>query len=616
MVRNRIELLSQETIDQIAAGEVVDRPSSVVKELVENAIDSGATAITVEIKDGGTSFIRVSDNGCGIPKDQIKVAFLRHSTSKIRDAKDLLSIHSLGFRGEALSSISAVSRMEMITKTADELTGYHYVIEGSREVTLEEIGAPDGTTFLVHSLFFNTPARKKFLKSNTTEGNYIQEIMEHLAISHTEIAFSFLSNEKEKLHTVGNGNLRDVVYQIYGKEMTQAILPVDFSGESFHCHGFIGEPRVNRGNRNYENFFVQGRYVKSGILSKAVETGYQGFVMQHQYPFCILFFEFEDAQVDVNVHPSKMEVRFNNQQDIFLSVEHAVSKRLLNREDIAEVPIVEEEEATDFSSIYQVETPLVSETPEVLPETKEPVKIKPSFEPFLKQTMEDAKSSFEAIKEKEVVLAEEKPAEIVYEQQTFLTEESRPQFKIIGQVFDTYWIIEFQEKMYVIDQHAAHEKVLYERTMKTLENHTMTSQMVSPPIIVSLSAVEQEAYERCADAFTKLGFQIEPFGGREYQITGVPGNLFSIDAKALFMDMINQCLDYKPTDTSELILERVASMSCKAAVKGNNHLTYAEIEELIAELLTLDNPYHCPHGRPTIISMTKYELDKKFKRIV
>ncbi len=616
MVRNRIELLSQETIDQIAAGEVVDRPSSVVKELVENAIDSGATAITVEIKDGGTSFIRVSDNGCGIPKDQIRVAFLRHSTSKIRDAKDLLSIHSLGFRGEALSSISAVSRMEMITKTADELTGYHYVIEGSREVTLEEIGAPDGTTFLVHSLFFNTPARKKFLKSNTTEGNYIQEIMEHLAISHTEIAFSFLSNGKEKLHTVGNGNLRDVVYQIYGKEMTQAILPVDFSGESFHCHGFIGEPRVNRGNRNYENFFVQGRYVKSGILSKAVETGYQGFVMQHQYPFCILFFEFEDAQVDVNVHPSKMEVRFNNQQDIFLSVEHAVSKRLLNREDIAEVPIVEEEESTDFSSIYQVETPIVSEEPIVSLEPKEPVKIKPSFEPFLKQTMEDAKSSFEAIKEKEVVLAEEKPAEIVYEQQTFLTEESRPQFKIIGQVFDTYWIIEFQEKMYVIDQHAAHEKVLYERTMKTLENHTMTSQMVSPPIIVSLSAVEQEAYERCADAFTKLGFQIEPFGGREYQITGVPGNLFSIDAKALFMDMINQCLDYKPKDTSELILERVASMSCKAAVKGNNHLTYAEIEELIAELLTLDNPYHCPHGRPTIISMTKYELDKKFKRIV
>jgi DNA mismatch repair protein MutL len=616
MVRNRIELLSQETIDQIAAGEVVDRPSSVVKELVENAIDSGATAITVEIKDGGTSFIRVSDNGCGIPKDQIRVAFLRHSTSKIRDAKDLLSIHSLGFRGEALSSISAVSRMEMITKTADELTGYHYVIEGSREVTLEEIGAPDGTTFLVHSLFFNTPARKKFLKSNTTEGNYIQEIMEHLAISHTEIAFSFLSNGKEKLHTVGNGNLRDVVYQIYGKEMTQAILPVDFSGESFHCHGFIGEPRVNRGNRNYENFFVQGRYVKSGILSKAVETGYQGFVMQHQYPFCILFFEFEDAQVDVNVHPSKMEVRFNNQQDIFLSVEHAVSKRLLNREDIAEVPIVEEEESTDFSSIYQVETPIVSEEPIVSLELKEPVKIKPSFEPFLKQTMEDAKSSFEAIKEKEVVLAEEKPVEIVYEQQTFLTEESRPQFKIIGQVFDTYWIIEFQEKMYVIDQHAAHEKVLYERTMKTLENHTMTSQMVSPPIIVSLSAVEQEAYERCADAFTKLGFQIEPFGGREYQITGVPGNLFSIDAKALFLEMINQCLDYKPTDTSELILERVASMSCKAAVKGNNHLTYAEIEELIAELLTLENPYHCPHGRPTIISMTKYELDKKFKRIV
>jgi DNA mismatch repair protein MutL len=506
--------------------------------------------------------------------------------------------------------------MEMITKTADELTGYHYVIEGSREMTLEEIGAPDGTTFLVHSLFFNTPARKKFLKSNTTEGNYIQEIMEHLAISHTEIAFSFLSNGKEKLHTVGNGNLRDVVYQIYGKEMTQAILPVDFSGESFHCHGFIGEPRVNRGNRNYENFFVQGRYVKSGILSKAVETGYQGFVMQHQYPFCILFFEFEDAQVDVNVHPSKMEVRFNNQQDIFLSVEHAVSKRLLNREDIAEVPIVEEEESTDFSSIYQVETPIVSEEPIVSLEPKEPVKIKPSFEPFLKQTMEDAKSSFEAIKEKEVVLAEEKPAEIVYEQQTFLTEESRPQFKIIGQVFDTYWIIEFQEKMYVIDQHAAHEKVLYERTMKTLENHTMTSQMVSPPIIVSLSAVEQEAYERCADAFTKLGFQIEPFGGREYQITGVPGNLFSIDAKALFMDMINQCLDYKPTDTSELILERVASMSCKAAIKGNQKISEPEAEHLFKELLTLENPFHCPHGRPVIISMSEAEMERKFKRIL
>ncbi|MBQ1901322.1 MAG: DNA mismatch repair endonuclease MutL [Lachnospiraceae bacterium] len=614
MVRNKIALLSQETIDQIAAGEVVERPSSVVKELVENAIDSGATAITVEIKDGGTSFIRVSDNGCGIPKDQIPLAFLRHSTSKIRDAKDLLSIHSLGFRGEALSSISAVSRMEMITKTEDELTGYHYVIEGSRETVFEEIGAPEGTTFLVHSLFFNTPARKKFLKSNTTEGNYIQDMMEHLAISHTEIAFSFIANGKEKLHTVGNGDLRDVVYQIYGKEMAQAVLPIEFSGDGFSCHGLIGEPRLNRGNRNYESFYVQGRYVKSSILSKAIETGYQGFVMQHQYPFCILFFEFDDAQVDVNVHPSKMEVRFDHQQDVFVSLERAVSYRLLNREDIQDVPIDEEN---------SIEPEIESPKPAV------------TFEPFLTKQVEAAKIDFQEnirskIMEEDTPITissntqkenfeSEKPInspQIVYEQQTFLSEESKPNFKIIGQVFDTYWIIEFQEKMYIIDQHAAHEKVLFERTMHSLSEHRMTSQMVSPPIVVSLSAVEQEAYERCRDAFLKLGFMIEPFGGKEYQITAVPGNLFSIDSKALFMDMINQCLDYKSSDTSELILERVASMSCKAAVKGNSKLTYSEVETLIEELLTLDNPYHCPHGRPTIIAMTKYELDKKFKRIV
>ncbi len=631
MVRNEIALLSQETIDKIAAGEVVERPSSVVKELVENAIDAGATAITVEIKDGGITMLRITDNGYGIPKEEIPIAFLRHTTNKIRSANELLSLHTLGFRGEALSSIAAVSKVELITKTKDALTGSHYVIEGAKEVELTEMGAPDGTTFFVRQLFYNTPARRKFLKSPMTEGNYIQELLERLALSNPSIAFRFISNGKDKFATAGNGNLKDTIYEIFGREIATSLIEVEAKEEGFTLHGFIGEPALNRGNRNFESFFVNGRYIKSGILGKALEEGYAGFLMQHQYPFAVLLFEFDDEEVDVNVHPSKLEVRFERTNVVYNALLRTVHDALTHREDIAEVPVIEEEK--------EQETPVVSAGAEPF-ERSRLESIKASIvESIHKDTpYERQYESFYANKAKETAVSE--PVSVEYEvnsapevavvpetavipeetevfaQQSFFSEEARKEHRIIGQVFGTYWLVEYDEKLYIIDQHAAHEKVLFEKTMARLKDKSMTSQQVSPPIIVTMSPQEEEAFLTYQESFESLGYHAEHFGGKEYALTAVPDNILNLDKRQLFLDALSACCDMKEDKTSELILERIASMSCKAAVKGNHKLSMPEIESLIDQLLTLDNPFRCPHGRPTIIAMTQYELDKKFKRIV
>ena len=629
MIEHEIRLLSRETIDKIAAGEVVERPASCVKELVENAIDAGASAITVEIKEGGTTFIRVSDDGCGIKKEQIPLAFLRHSTSKIQKAEDLVAIHSLGFRGEALSSMAAVSRMEMITKTTDSLTGYHYCIEGAREVFFNEIGAPDGTSIIIRELFFNTPARRKFLKSPVTEGNYIQEILEHLALSHPAISFRLLSNGQEKVVTSGSDNLKEAIYQVYGREIASALIPFAWEDSFVKIQGFLGDSVINRGNRNFENFYVQGRFVKSKLLSLAVEEGYRGYLMQHQYPFVVLFFTFSDAMVDVNVHPTKMEVRFENSAHLAEILENSIHERLIHREDIREEKITEEENKKAQPSLKKEQIgaePFEKKSIQKMQKT-----IAASFMTDLSSTEDEnlPDDSMDVLKENSLYQAKESQAQaeeeiqppakkIQYEQSRlpFLSEEAKKSYQILGQIFDTYWIVEFNDKMYIIDQHAAHEKVLFERTMKKLKEKTMTSQQISPAMILSLSQSEQEILERYRDAFFSLGFSFEPFGGKEYQITAVPANLFNIDARQFFLDALSSLADFKKTDTNELILEKVASMSCKAAVKGHMKLSLDEAKALIDELLSLDNPYHCPHGRPTIISMSHYELDKKFKRIV
>ena len=615
-----IAILNQETIDKIAAGEVVERPCSVVKELVENAIDAGSTAITVEIKEGGISFIRITDNGYGIERDQVAVAFYRHSTSKIRSAEDLLTVKSLGFRGEALSSISAVARVELITKTYDELTGTRYVIEGSKELSNEEIGAPDGTTFIVKDLFYNVPARRKFLKTAQTEGSYISDMVEKLALSHPDISFKFINNNQTKLHTSGNGNRKDIIYHIFGREISSSLLEVKHECEYFKVEGFIGKPVITRGNRNYENYFINGRYVKSNILSRAIEEAYKSFLMQHQYPFTVLYFTFF-SELDVNVHPTKMELRFDNNNEIYVELCDTIYAILSHKEMIPEVPV----DSTPAPK------KIVHEYKEPIPEPFEKRRInevraaesRSVYGQSVTSAVKDYSAIEPAVKTPKTSTAYE-PAQVVTgTQQTlgdydkvFLTESAKKQFSIIGQLFKTYWLIEFEDKLYIIDQHAAHEKVLYEKTMARLANKDFTSQRISPPIVMTLDARESEMLEKYRPQIEQFGYEVEHFGGKEYMISAIPDNLFNIDMKDLFIEMLDDFSNATGRQTPDIITEKVASMSCKAAVKGNDKLTLPEINKLIDELLSLDNPYNCPHGRPTIISMSKYEIEKKFKRIV
>ncbi len=648
----RIELLTQETIDKIAAGEVVERPASVVKELVENALDAGATAITVEIKEGGISFIRITDNGCGIDKNQVKLAFMRHSTSKIRTAEDLMNVSSLGFRGEALSSISAVARVELITKTYDDLTGTRYVIEGSNEIAFEEVGAPEGTTFLIKDLFYNVPARRKFLKTPQTEGSYISDIVEKLALSHPDVSFKFINGNQTKLHTSGNGNRKDLIYHIYGREIAASLLEVDYSGDIFSVSGFIGKPVITRGNRNYENFFVNGRYIKSALLSKSVEEGYKGFLMQHQYPFVVLYFKFKENTLDVNVHPTKMELRIDNNQDVYRQVCDLIYGKLSHRDLIPNVPVKEEDRPKNIvreykesipepfenrrlndiramvskDSPYEVRYPERRPVPQfIVDRTKNPESTGASVAKTVAESVDSEEISKKLQVEEEVLGFEIKKDSKLVEgvQQTleelspaFMSKEARKKHKIIGQLFKTYWLIEYEDNLFIIDQHAAHEKVLYERTMSKLKEKEFTSQVISPPIIMSLDAREVEMLEKYRSQIERLGYEVEHFGGKEYMISAIPDNLFKVDMKDLFIEMLDDFSNLTGRETPELILEKVASMSCKAAVKGNDELSYAEMDALIEELLTLDNPYNCPHGRPTIISMSRYEIEKKFKRII
>lgn len=690
---NQISLLSQDTIDKIAAGEVVERPASIVKELVENAVDAGANAVTVEIKDGGISLIRITDNGSGIPKDQVQVAFLRHATSKIRSVDDLLTSGTLGFRGEALSSIAAVCQVELITKTAGALTGVRYVIEGGAEKSLEEIGAPEGTTFLVRNMFYHTPARKKFLKSATTEAGYVSDLMERMALSHPGISFKFINNRDTKLHTSGNCNLRDIVYGIYGRDIASNVVKIDAGNERIKISGFIGKPVVSRGNRNYENYFVNGRYVKSAIIAKAIEDAYKPFMMSHRYPFTALMIEIDTHEVDVNVHPTKMEVRFANQTEVYEQVYQAVKEGLMARELIPEFTIdtkplkterpmandrpqemkrpavdvvIPQEKTKPAANARQIRYPEPFEKvrSSLLAESKSPYEIKyPHMErrtgvmrpvtgnvehaAEIKPIAEKEKSAnpidahavcedvitshiaaentvqemqSEKPNEKQSEKTSEKQVQTAVQMELFderlLAKENAVKHKIIGQVFDTYWIVEFQDKMYIIDQHAAHEKVLYERFMKNWKEKKQTSQMITPPVIITISMQEEVLLKKHMDQFAEVGFEIEHFGGREYSIRAVPGNLYGIADRELFLELLDGLSDVSERASSELICEKIASMSCKAAVKGNMRMTATEADALIGELLELENPYNCPHGRPTIISMSKYELEKKFKRIV
>ena len=662
----QIQVLDQITIDKIAAGEVIERPASIVKELVENSIDAKAASVTVEIQDGGISLIRVTDNGSGIEREDIRNAFLRHSTSKIRKVEDLAHIASLGFRGEALSSISAVTRTELITKTKEDTFGTRYVIEGGVEQSLEDAGAPDGTTFLVRQLFYNVPARRKFLKTPMTEAGHVQDLLMRLALSHPEVAFTFINNGQTKMRTSGNGKLKDVIYSIYGREAAANLIELDYSMDGLVMKGYLGKPVITRGNRNFENYFVNGRYVKNAMLSKAIEDAYKDFLMQHKFPFVVIHFQVDGEKIDVNVHPTKMEMRFQRQQDVYNIVYEGVHRTLLEPELIPQV----EAPAPKVISQPKSESPFLLK-PKTAPqpmEKKPEEKEEPHDEAYFMKKMKervlsyhqrnssaevakkeqifrpqaqaerikDALASAKEVEKQPQKQAEEQPELIretpVYEtkpvteekaeqlnlfEEHLLKREKKAEYKLIGQVFETYWLVEFENSLYIIDQHAAHERVLYERTLKEMKNREFTAQYLSPPIILSLSMQEAQVLNENMDRFTRIGFEIEPFGGEEYAVRAIPDNLFGIAKKELLLEMLDDLTDGISTSmTPELIDEKVASMSCKAAVKGNNRLSAQEADALIGELLLLENPYHCPHGRPTIIAMTQRELEKKFKRIV
>ena len=645
-----INELDKNTIDQIAAGEVVERPASVVKELVENAIDSGATAVTVEIKGGGIDMIRVTDNGSGIEKSQIRKAFKRHATSKLKSIEDLFSIHSLGFRGEALSSIASVAQVDLITKTRDELVGTRYCINGGEEAAFEEIGAPDGTTLIIRNLFYNTPARKKFLKTPQTEGSYIGDVMEHMALDNPTISFHYINNKDDKFSTSGNGDLKEIIYRIYGRDIAVSVLPFKAEEDGMILEGYLGEPAINRSNRNFEIFFVNGRYIKDKVMSKALEEGYKQYLMMHKFPFAILHLRIDPSRVDVNVHPAKMEVRFNNQQQLYdfisRSVDEALSKRemipdaLLGETDEEEVkepvqadaPVAEEKPAKSiapqpFESLRFEKHKISEDTPIFAKGVKaEPIKIEDSNKSAVwTRIFGDSDGSIAEKKEhpspiikSDNAVVVEKVTQLDLFDEKVLTKENVKEYEILGQIFGTYWIIAFKDKIFMVDQHAAHEKVNYERMLKRYKNGEMLSQMVNPPVIVALTSAEEELFLSYRQYFEKLGFNIENFGGREYAMRAIPIDLFGCESeKDMFIQILDELSHETGLDrTPDVINYKIASMACKASVKGNTKMSRAEMEALLDELLTLDNPYNCPHGRPTIISMSKYEIDKKFKRVV
>lgn len=702
----KIAVLDQNTIDKIAAGEVVERPSSVVKELVENAIDAGATAITVEITDGGKKLIRITDNGSGMDAEQVPLAFLRHATSKIEKVEDLTHIASLGFRGEALSSIAAVSQVELITKTPSGISGTRYVIEGGKEQSLEEMGAPEGTTFLIRNLFYNTPARSKFLKSDMTEAGYINTLMEQLALSHPEISFKYIQNRQVKLSSSGNYSVKDVIYSVYGREIAKALLDVSYENDFMKIEGFVGKPEISRGNRTFENYYINGRYVKNKIITKAIEDGYKGLVMQHKFPFVSLRIEMDGNDLDVNVHPAKREVRFARETEVYTAIYETVRKVLTHRELIPQVSVGKDEPTSRTEQIkpgnipepFEVKrrqemyghpnrtaniashaAPTASEVRSTAPVPLIPynkptngtasygsaetthnssassadkykrvdsLRENPVYgsQPFTKEeeemfsgTLKDGRNEnfaaetadYEVISEKPAESAppevdnepiksqeQEPPKQLELFEERLLAPESRSRHRLIGQLFDTYWLVQFEDNFYIIDQHAAHEKVYYERFVKQFQSQNIQSQYVSPPLIVSLSLEEENLLKANKKYFRDFGFEIEPFGGREYSISAVPSSLLGMTEEELFLEMLDHLTADGSRDAFEIFASRLATMACKAAVKGNHSMSPQEADKLIDELLTLENPYNCPHGRPTIIAMSKTEIEKKFKRIV
>lgn len=613
----RIQVLDKNTIDKIAAGEVVERPVSVIKELVENSIDAGADAITVEIKDGGISYIRVTDNGSGIKRSDVQTAFLRHATSKIRTIEDLIDVGSLGFRGEALSSIAAVSKVELMTKTADEFTGSRYIIEGGKELSLDDVGIPEGTSFIIRHLFYNTPARRKFMKTPQTEGSYVSDYMEKVMLSHPDIAFKLIINNNTRLQSSGNGQIIDIIYNLYGRDMTSALIPIKATDGDISISGFIGKPELSRGNRSFEIYYVNRRYIQSSVIRRALDEAYKPYLMLHKYPVVILYLEISPELIDVNVHPAKKEIRFLEGGQLYDMLIKSIRDTLSGKELISDI----HENAKDEKHIINEEvrpepfehkalesyTPVPAVGKGIIPDGVK-ISVMPDY-----VREESIEKVHEKIKDQNV---HDEPEQMTMFDQGFLSTEGLKRHRIIGQVFETYWLVEMDRRMYIIDQHAAHEKVKYERLKKQFEEGSVNSQMIDPPIIVTLSNMEEAALKRYSESFRRIGFDIEQFGGNEYSIREIPTELFGLTADEYFHDLLDELMNDRQSKNIDAVDHRIATMACKSAVKGNQSLSFKEAQVLIDELLTLDNPFNCPHGRPTIVAFTKTEIEKMFKRIV
>ncbi len=676
-----IKLLDKATIDKIAAGEVIERPLSVVKELLENSIDAKSTMITVEIKEGGLSFIRVTDNGIGIPKDQVKTAYLRHATSKIKTAEDLQGVTSLGFRGEALSTIAAVSQTEMVTKTEDSITGVKYTIHGGLEVELTEVGVPNGTTIIVRNLFYNTPARKKFLKTPMTEGSYIQDLVLKLALSHPEISFRLITNGQTKIETSGNGNPKDAIYQLFGRDITSNLIKVEDSWGEIKITGYIGKPYISRGNRGLENYFINNRYIKSNIINRAIEEGYKTFVMQHKFPFTVLYIELPPDRIDVNVHPTKMEFKYDNEKELFEAVTRVV-RDALNHKEIIPKEITKDNKDTEktkteekkvkpaepyevsrrmamkpqanfgadkYSPSYKILEELKKAENENKEEKSDNIALNLLKEEGVEYTPSKSEQGISSVNNEKSVNTDdikkedaqktntlkdnkqevshtvakaiaayntEKTSQATLFDDDFLTEKARTKHRLIGQVFGTYWLIEYDNNLYIMDQHAAHEKVKYEELLENLKNKEILSQQLMPPMIVTVSYTERQAILDNYDLFMKIGYDIEEFGGNEFKINAVPSNLYGLHEKSMFMEFVNSLINNTTYMSNDLFVKKLATMACKSAIKGNMRISATEADALVDQLLKLDNPYTCPHGRPTIISMSQKELEKKFKRVL
>ena len=733
-----IVLLDDLTINKIAAGEVIERPASVIKEMIENSIDAGANNITVEIEKGGISYIKVTDNGKGISADDLDLAFERHATSKIRSADDLDTVTSMGFRGEALASISAIARVELVSKTAEQQNGYKVVVEGGNILDKSEIGCPKGTSITVTNLFYNTPVRYKFLKKDFTEAGYIEDAITRVALVHPEVAFKLISSGRTVIQTNGNGDLKTVIYSIYGKDVANGIIDADYTYEDIHISGVVGKPEIARSNRAYQMFFVNKRFIKDKSLSSSAEKAYKGMLPLGKFSFLVLNIEMNPSKVDVNVHPAKLEVRFEEENIIFKAIYHTIKEALLKAELVANTDhttsetraesqlfnkkIIKNEliapikTTTSIQTIPTKETAIQAtkqaippikgetiveqifnarkiaeqpndtitdstetlveepekekaqettldnsmETPEIKYEIKEPSEkltdhVETAEEPEVEYKIEPEKiensievpeTKIEAVKEETktesgyskefedmyLKLFGTKPVakkqEVVEEKQIDdiatlgntsvfdnIEEYQKPNYKFIGIIFNTYIIIEIDKEMYIIDQHAAHERILYEKVKENYYNDEhKDSQLMLLPDIITLSHKEMEIAKDNMQMFRKAGFMIEEFGENTIKLTGVPEVCIDLETKEMFMETLDEIDSISRTAKQEIEEKFIATIACKAAVKANMALTKEEVDSLMNELLALPNPFTCPHGRPTAIKMTKYDIERKFAR--